>query len=184
MIQAQYISCVNDAGFVMNFSVRWLDQDGKWNTSSWNSGNYPIDQSRTSPDLASIGVPSDALAAAPYVHAILGGSETGTPYVQYAPNGVTATYEAKGTIFSYSVELIGPGAEGRAGASWPPRGEGRPRGPCGAEGRPGRWPGAPLSGNHSLVLHHPAGRPQEGQEPGHKRVRSRSCFPDPFDLPV
>ena len=38
MIRARCIPCVNDAGFVMNSSVRRLDQDGKWNTSSWNGG--------------------------------------------------------------------------------------------------------------------------------------------------
>src|SRR5262249_14837915 len=116
MIQVQYISCVNDAGFVMNFSIRYLDQDGNWHTASWNSGNYPIDQSKTSPDLATIGVPSDAIAVAPYVHAILGQSELGSPYVQYAANGQTATYEVKGTVDSFSVQLTGPTAHARAKA--------------------------------------------------------------------
>ena len=61
MKKVQKISCVNNAAFSMNFSIRWLDEEGRWNTSEWNSGNYPINKSRTSPDLSSIGIPDDAL---------------------------------------------------------------------------------------------------------------------------
>jgi hypothetical protein len=106
MIQVQYISCDNDAGFVMNFSIHYLDSNGNWQAADWNSGNYPIDQQRTTPDLASIGVPADALAIGPNVHAVLGDTEMGTPYVQYAPNGQTATYQVRGTTLNFSVDLI------------------------------------------------------------------------------
>jgi len=106
MLQVQKVSCTNNAGFVMNFSIRWLDGDGNWNTSSWNSGNYPIDQTRTSPDLASIGIPDSALGVTPYVHAILGDHNSGSPLVGYEANGQTAVYEVKGTTLDFSVKLI------------------------------------------------------------------------------
>lgn len=106
MRQVEKIACTNNAGFVMNFSIRWLDSSGEWKTSAWNSGNYPIDQTRTSPDLGTIGVPNDALAITPYVHAILGKSESGGPLVGYAADDQVATYEVKGTTLSYSVDLI------------------------------------------------------------------------------
>ena len=102
----QYIACVNNAGFVMNFSVQWLSSDGTWQTSTWNSGNYPINQSQKSPDLASIGVPGDALAVTPVVNAVLGGSHQGTPFAGYQPNGQTATYEVQGTTLNFSVTKI------------------------------------------------------------------------------
>jgi hypothetical protein len=105
MQNVQKIACANAAGFVMNFSIRWLDASGNWFTTHWNSGNYPIDQTRTSPDLASIGVPPDALAVSPYVHAILGKSGEGTPYVAYAANGNVGTYTVSGTTLDYSVKL-------------------------------------------------------------------------------
>ncbi len=56
----------------MSFSIQWLDSNGELHTTEWNSGNYPIDQSRTSPELGSIGVPSNAIAVTPYVHAYWG----------------------------------------------------------------------------------------------------------------
>ena len=114
MIQVQYIACTNDAGFVMSFAVKWLDQSGEWHTTKWDSGHYPIDQTRTTPDLTTIGVPSDAVAIVPFVDAVLGKNETGSPYVQYATNGHTAVFEVKGTTLDYSVKLIGPAAEAQA----------------------------------------------------------------------
>jgi len=100
------ISCTNNAGFVMNFSVRWLGSDGKWNSTEWNSGNYPINQTRISPNLASIGVPSDAVAITPHVHAILGTSRDGEQLVDFKDNDQVAAYEVKGTTLSFGVDLI------------------------------------------------------------------------------
>lgn len=105
MRKVEKIACSNAAGFVMNFSIRWLDSDGSWKTSHWNSGNYPIDQTKTSPTLSSIGVPSDALAVTPYVHAILGVHNQGEPLVQAEDNGQVATYNVTGTTLDYSVKL-------------------------------------------------------------------------------
>lgn len=106
MRQVQKVACVNNAGFVMNFSIQWLDDEGHWHTSKWNSGNYPIDQHRVSPDLRSIGVPDDAVGMTPYVHAIWGTHEQGTPLVQYAAENQVATYAVTGTTLIFSVKVI------------------------------------------------------------------------------
>jgi hypothetical protein len=107
MRQVQKITVTNQGGYTFNFSVQWLASDGKWATSDWNSGNYPVGQSRTSPPFETIGVPSDALVVTPYGHAILGSSAQGTPFVGYAANGQIATYQAVGTtIIGFAINLI------------------------------------------------------------------------------
>ncbi len=105
MREIDKIACSNAAGFVMNFSIQWLDTDGTWHTTEWNSGNYPINMTRKSPSLSSIGVPEDALGVTPYVHAILGKHEQGTPLVQAADNGQVATYNVTGTTLDFQVKL-------------------------------------------------------------------------------
>jgi hypothetical protein len=107
MNQVQKIACVNNAGFVMSFAIQWQDIHGSWNITKWNSGNYPINETRTSPDLQQIGVnPTTAVLVTPYVVAELGKDNTGSPCLEYQPNGVIGTYQVKGTTFDYSVELI------------------------------------------------------------------------------
>lgn len=106
MQQVSKITVVNEGGYVLNFSVQWLTSDGEWETSEWNSGNYPIDQSRTSPELGSIGVPADALAVTAYVHAILGDHAQGHAFVGYEPgSNNVGTYEATGTTLNVDVKL-------------------------------------------------------------------------------
>lgn len=91
----------------MNFSISWLDSGGKQHFSHWCSSNYPIGKSHTSPDLDTIGVPSDAVAVTPYVHAILGNHTVGSPMVKAASKGQeVATYEVKGTTLDFSVTLV------------------------------------------------------------------------------
>lgn len=108
MLQAQKISCTNHGIFIMNFSIRWLDGDGNWHVTDWNSGNYAINNTRTSPDLASIGVPTDAVAVVPYVHAIAGNHGDGNTTVLYADNGVTANYNVTGVTLNFRVNLSSP----------------------------------------------------------------------------
>jgi len=103
----QKITVNNKGAYVFNFSVRWLGADGEWGTSEWNSGNYIVGQSRTTPALETIGVPADAAAVTVYGHAVLGTSGQGTPFVGYAANGQIATYDAVGTTFiGFAVNLI------------------------------------------------------------------------------
>ncbi|MEB3882373.1 hypothetical protein [Lyngbya sp. CCY1209] len=86
MNQVQKICCVNNAGLIIHFSIRWQDSYGNWNNTSWNSGNYLINQTRTSPDLMAIGVPVQAIAITPYVHAVFGKKKMGIPSVEYQPS--------------------------------------------------------------------------------------------------
>lgn len=105
--QVQKIACINNAGFVMNFSILWQDIHGNWNITSWNSGNYPINKTRTSPDLKEIGIdPITAVLVTPYVEAVLGKQESGSPCLEYQPNGLTGIYQVKGTTLNYSVKLV------------------------------------------------------------------------------
>lgn len=107
MRPVQKITVNNKGAYVFNFSVQWLGSDGKWNTTSWNSGNYPVAQSRTTPPLEEIGVPANALAVTPYGHAVLGSSGQGAPFVSIASNGQIATYDAVGTtIIGFAINLI------------------------------------------------------------------------------
>jgi hypothetical protein len=107
MRKVQKISVINKGAYVFNFSVQWLGTDGKWHTTSWNSGNYPVAQVMTTPPLNDIGVPADALAVTPYGHAVLGTSGQGTPFVGFAANDQIATYEATGTtIIGFAITLI------------------------------------------------------------------------------
>src|SRR5271166_2027378 len=101
--QVERIGCVNHGIFVMNFSIQWLDNQGNWNTSGWNSGNFEWGQYKVSPPLSSIGVPTNALGVTPYVQAILGQSNRGTPLVQNAGNGRLAAYDVDGTTLNFTV---------------------------------------------------------------------------------
>jgi hypothetical protein len=107
MRQIQKITVDNKGGYVFNFSIQWLGSDGKWTTSDWNSGNYTVGFSRTTPELQTIGVPADALAVTPYGHAVAGTSGQGAPFVAFAANGQIATYDAVGTTFiGFAINLI------------------------------------------------------------------------------
>ena len=103
-LQVQKIACVNDAGFVMNFELRFIDPStGQW-VGAANSGNYPIDQTRTI-DGQTLNLPAGGHML-PEVHAILGETKAGLE-VEYQPNGQTATYDVRGGTLTYSVSLIG-----------------------------------------------------------------------------
>ena len=106
MRTVERIGCVNHGIFIANFTIQWLDAQGKWNTTNWNSGDYNNGQYRASPTLTSIRVPTDALAVTPYVHAVLGTSNRGTPLVQCANNGRLAAYEVTGTTLDFSVNPL------------------------------------------------------------------------------
>ncbi|PSV88152.1 hypothetical protein [Photobacterium iliopiscarium] len=101
------ITVNNKGGYVFNFSIQWLGSNGKWSTSGWNSGNYSVGFSRTTPPLSEIGVPDDALAVTPYGHAVLGKSGQGEGFCAHASNGQIATYDAVGTtLIGFAVKLV------------------------------------------------------------------------------
>ncbi len=101
------IAVNNMGGYVFNFTVQWLDPStGDWVTVKWNSGNYPIDQSQTSPELGTLGVASGAIVT-PYGHAVLGTSGQGKPFCTYTPGAATASYNAKGTTYvGFEIVLV------------------------------------------------------------------------------
>ena len=103
MRQVEKIGCVNNGIFVANFSIQWLSSQGNWETSAWNSGNFDWGEYRVSPSLSSIGVPSDAIAVAPSVNAVLGWTIRGNPVVQSANNGRLGAYLIAGETLNYTV---------------------------------------------------------------------------------
>ena len=107
MLKCSKITVENKGAYVFNFSIRWLDADtGKWETSEWNSGNFPVLQSKTTPELSEIGVPANACAVTPYGHAVAGSSGDGDTNVQYQADTGTAVYHAVGTTFiGFGIEL-------------------------------------------------------------------------------
>lgn len=108
MFECSKITVNNMGAYVFNFSVQWLDpSDGQWHTSEWNSGNYPVGQNVTSPELGSLGVPADALAVTPYGHAVLGTSGQGQPFCGYNSSEGTAVYNATGTTYiGFAITLV------------------------------------------------------------------------------
>jgi len=99
----QKICCINNAGFVMDFSVR--SENG--NDVTPYTSSYPINQSMTI-DLENLS--SEPLEVGslvyPHVRAYAGLEKDGVK-VRYAPNGQVATYTVNGTTLIYSVERIG-----------------------------------------------------------------------------
>ncbi len=105
MREVQKITCENAARFVMNFAIQYIDPDtGETKTTS-DSGNYPIDQSRTL-DGAELDIPEGAIMW-PRVHAIAGSTQDGNNKVKYSKNGHVGTYDVKGATLTYSVDLVG-----------------------------------------------------------------------------
>ena len=103
LLQVQKITCLNNAAFVMNFSVAHIKDDGSTGCTD-NSGNYPVAQNRTI-DLATVGIEEGTMIW-PHVHAVFGISVDGDKKCAYAKNGQTVTYDVRGTTLSYSVTRI------------------------------------------------------------------------------
>lgn len=108
MKQVSTIEVTNKGAYVFNYSVQWLDDKGNWQTSQWSSGNYPVLQTVTSPELSTLGVPDGAIVT-PYGHAVLGSSGQGHGFVQYSNSSKDrATYFAEGTtIIGFDIALQG-----------------------------------------------------------------------------
>ncbi|MEU3118010.1 MULTISPECIES: hypothetical protein [Micromonospora] len=96
----QRIAVVNNAAFVMSFSVQASN-----GLETANTDNYPINQSRTI-DLTTTALPVGA-DVRPVVDAVAGATRTPSSFVSYCENGQTATYSVTGTTYDYSVTLIG-----------------------------------------------------------------------------
>lgn len=107
MIEAQYVSTINEGAYVFNFSIQYMDNDGEWKTTTWNSGNYPVGQDCKTPSLDTVGVPEGAICTV-YGHAILGSSGTADKAFKFIKNGNTVSYKAVGTTFiGFGIKQIG-----------------------------------------------------------------------------
>jgi FAD/FMN-containing dehydrogenase len=106
MKQVEKIGVLNNGIFIASFSIQWSDSTGKWNTTTWNSGDFDNGLYRVSPPLSSIGVPGNAKSVTPYVSAKAGTSNQGTPFVQSANNGRLAAYEVTGLTLNFSVNPL------------------------------------------------------------------------------
>ncbi len=102
----QTLVCVNNAAFVMSFGIEILDMNTgiPFIIENLDSGTYPIDQNKPI-DLSTIGI-AEGTCLRPQVRAVWGDTNDGDSFVQYAPNGETATYEVSGTTLNYSVRLL------------------------------------------------------------------------------
>lgn len=96
----QRIAVVNNAAFVMSFSVQASN-----GLETANTDTYPINQSRTI-DLTTTALPVGS-DVRPVVNAVAGAQRTPSSFVSYCENGQTATYSVTGTTYDYSVTLIG-----------------------------------------------------------------------------
>ncbi|MGC4902616.1 hypothetical protein ACLQ2Y_25135 [Micromonospora echinospora] len=96
----QRIAVVNNAAFVMSFSVQASN-----GLETASTDTYPINQSRTI-DLTTTALPVGA-DVRPVVDAVAGVQRTPSSFVSYCENGQTATYSVTGTTYDYSVTLIG-----------------------------------------------------------------------------
>ena len=100
--QAGAISCLNEAGFVMNFWIEYINP-GTGAVTSVNgstTGNYPVGQVQ-SVFLSQFSIPEGAQVR-PHVQAILGKDCPG-PFVIYVPNGGGAMYVVQGTTLDITV---------------------------------------------------------------------------------
>ncbi|WP_196592806.1 hypothetical protein [Pectinatus sottacetonis] len=106
-IEVEKISCVNSAAFVMEFKVKYADEDGNELNADWSSGKYPVGQSRTC-DLAELSHPIPE--GAPIwiqVHAILGKTKTSNTHkFFYKKNKQSASFKVTGTTLNFSIHEL------------------------------------------------------------------------------
>src|SRR5215467_1784486 len=97
--KVQSISCDNDAGIVMSFSVAYTDDNTGDTLTYGDSGSYPIDQARTI-DVGPSGLPEGTwIWARVWPTGEIGGQYVDADRkVKYYNNGNTATYQVTGVI--------------------------------------------------------------------------------------
>lgn len=100
MQEAQKITCINSAGFVQKFRVKWIGGCSDW------SDTYPNPQSRTI-DLNKYNIDLEQEVWIE-VKAILGRTKESSSKLIYNPlSGNTAVYRTTGTILTYTIKLEG-----------------------------------------------------------------------------
>lgn len=107
----QSISCTNDAAFVMNFWIEWVDpSNGNNGWTNTNSGDYSVGHARTL-DLDALNTQGENIPEGvfvrPRVQATLGTNNAGNQYALYrrGANDV-ANYNVTGTTTNIDVSLV------------------------------------------------------------------------------
>lgn len=95
------IACVNNAGFVQKFRVKWANNGA----SGW-SDYYPNPNSQTM-NLSNFTIPVNSEVWIE-VDAFWGKTNSSKDHVQYSPTAqATATYKTTGTTLDYNITLEG-----------------------------------------------------------------------------
>jgi hypothetical protein len=94
--RAQRIAVICHGAYVLKAQVRWQDEKGAEHETGW-SGDVPVGQA-WAVDMATQNGITTGRKMWPRVQ-IVAGAEMKGEAVEYAPNGQTITYEAKGTIW-------------------------------------------------------------------------------------
>jgi hypothetical protein len=94
--RAQRIAVICHGAYVLKAQVRWQDDKGVERETDW-SGDVPVGQSWAVDLSAQKGI-TTGRKMWPHVSIVAGANMDGEK-VEYAPNGQTITYEAKGTVW-------------------------------------------------------------------------------------
>jgi hypothetical protein len=102
--QAQKIAVANNAALVVAFTVQYKDSQGKEGFSP-KTDQFPFAQSATV-DLTNLSGVKSGVKMRPRI-APVGGAEKDGPEVEFAENGLTATYAVTGNLVTgYEVALL------------------------------------------------------------------------------
>jgi hypothetical protein len=101
--QVQKIAVANNAALMVAFTVHFKDSDGKDGFSS-KTDHFPFAQSVTV-DMAKLAGIKPGIKMRPRISPVASTEKDG-PEVEFAENGLTATYTVTGTAFDYKVALL------------------------------------------------------------------------------
>lgn len=100
MQEVQKITCVNSAGFIQKFRVKWDGGCSDWSDTYPNPKSSTIDLSKYNLEFGK--------EVWVEVKAILGSTKESTPRVVYNPlSECTGVYRTTGTTLSYKIKLEG-----------------------------------------------------------------------------
>ncbi|KAB7690526.1 MULTISPECIES: hypothetical protein [Plesiomonas] len=102
-IEAQRISCVNSAAFVMHFSI--TTTIGGKNLPIASTENFPVGQERTI-DLSTIENLAEGTEVTLTVKAVLGKEKDYQEKITYRKNGHTQVFRIHGTTLNYEIQAM------------------------------------------------------------------------------
>jgi hypothetical protein len=101
--RAQKIAVICHGAYLVNAQSRYIDKDGKEQEVAW-SGNFPVGETRVF-DLSKASNIATGSKIWPKISAVAGYEAVGSP-VEYAPNGHTMSYVAKGITLNPWLEIL------------------------------------------------------------------------------